>query len=669
MEKQPPSDVEAGMPKPIPHFQQIFNQGVVTDDIRNWHYKGSGTDQDPYIVVWIDHDPRNPMLMPQWKKWCLVFIAAIATLAVSFASSAYSSGVIQIERQFGISEEVTLLGVSLFVVGFAIGPLLWAPLSELYGRQYLFFGTYMAFTAFNAGAAGSKNSWTLIILRFFAGAFGSSPLTNAGGLIADMFAANQRGVALPLFAAAAFLGPALGPIVGGFVGQLVSWQWIEGVIAIFSGVVWIAGGLCIPETYPPVLLRQRAMTLTKETGKIYKSQVDADQGKVTLGHAFKTSLSRPWILLLREPIVLLLSIYMAIIYGTLYLLFAAFPIVYQEYRGWSQGIGGLAFLGVMVGMLLAVCYAVWDNKRYIRAAKNDPSGFAPPEARLPPCLVGSLILPIGLFWFAWTNSPSISWVPSVIAGAPFGFGMVLVFLSIMNYLIDAYVIFAASVLAANSVLRSLFGAIFPLFTTYMYENLGIHWASSIPAFLALACVPFPFLFYRYGYSIRVRCKFAAEADLFLKKMRGQVDAAKKDLDESSSDVVEGDVEKERNAEKEDEREQEAYDYSYDDDWEKRQSAADGRFQKIKTGQSTTSLQQTKSHEYEASPFDLDRTNTKESFSRGASRNASRNASRMVSRTASRTASPTRSVKSKKSNRSLRKQKSSKSINETLPGLF
>ena len=105
------------------------------------------------------------------------------------------------------------------------------------------------------------------------------------------------------------------------------------------------------------------------------------------------------------------------------MLFSAFPIVYQQNRGWSQGVGGLAFLGIMVGMLLAVGYAIWDNKRYLRAAERAPGGFAPPEARLPPCLLGCVFLPVGMFWFAWTNYPSISWVPSVIAGAPFGFGM------------------------------------------------------------------------------------------------------------------------------------------------------------------------------------------------------------------------------------------------------
>jgi len=201
---------------------------------------------------------------------------------------------------------------------------------------------------------------------------------------------------------------------------------------------------------------------------------------------------------------------MAIINGTLYMLFAAFPIVFQQGRGWNQGIGGLAFLGVMIGMLSAVAYSIWDDRRYRRVVERS-GGFAPPEARLPPGLIGSIAIPAGMLWFAWTNSPSVHWMVSITAGVPFGFGMLVVFLSVLNYLIDAYTIYAASVLAANSVFRSLFGAVFPLFTTYMYRNLGIHWASSLPAFLALGCVPFPFLFYKYGAVIRSRCKYAAEA--------------------------------------------------------------------------------------------------------------------------------------------------------------
>lgn len=287
----------------------------------------------------------------------------------------------------------------------------------------------------------------------------------------------------------------IGPLVGGFLGETEGWRWIQGLMAIFSGFVWIFISLAVPETYSPVLLKRRAAELSRLTGKVYRSEAEVNRKTATLKDALYTNLSRPWVLLFREPIVFLLSFYMAVIYGTLYMLFAAYPIVYQQHRGWSAGVAGLPFIGVAVGMLGAVAYCIWvDNPRYLRVV-DEHEGSAPPEARLPPSLPGAIALPIGLFMFAWTNSPSLPWAPSVIAGAPFGFAMLVVFLckidyltlpapwsfsgsftdqstAIMNYLVDSYTIYAASVLAANSVFRAIFGAVFPLFTRQMYSALG-----------------------------------------------------------------------------------------------------------------------------------------------------------------------------------------------------
>jgi multidrug resistance protein len=416
----------------------------------------------------------------------------------------------EVVDSFDTSIEISTLGVSLFVLGFAVGPLLWAPLSEMYGRQVIFAITYGAFTAFNAGAIGSKNIQTLLVLRFFAGAFGSSPLTNAGGQIADMFDESERGLAMGLFALAPFLGPTIGPIAGGFLGHSNGWVWIEAMMAIVSGAMWLLGLAFVPETYAPLLLRKRAQALSSMSGKVYRTKADV-YGKEVGWQALSTALVRPWILLFKEPIVSVLSIYMAIIYGTLYMLFGAFPICFQEARGWTEGTGGLAFLGVAVGMIVATMLVPLGNKRYLQTVAQH-GGIAPPEARLKSATVGAVAIPVGLFWFAWTNGPSIHWISSVMAGVPFGFGMVIIFLAVTSYLIDAYTIFAASALAANSVLRSLFGFAFPLFTNYMYQNLGIHWASSVPAFLALACLPAPLFFYKRGAAIRARCPYAAESE-------------------------------------------------------------------------------------------------------------------------------------------------------------
>lgn len=331
-----------------------------------------------------------------------------------------------------------------------------------------------------------------------------------------MFPAAQRGIALSMYTAAPFVGPCLGPVVGGYLGLAGGWRWVEGLLAVLTGALFIAIVTLLPETYAPVLLRRRAEDLSRITGRVYRSKPDIDrQGKVTLTTTLSTALSRPWIMLFQEPIVLLLSIYMAIIYGTLYMFFAAYPIVFQEVRGWDQGTGGLAFLGVLVGTLSAALYNLPEHRRYLRKTQQST---VTPEDRLAPSMVGAIAAPIGLFWFAWTSQPPVHWMSPIAAGAPFGFGLVLVFLSVINYLVDSYAIFAASVLAANTALRSLFAAIFPLFTSYMYHGLGTDWATTLVAFLTVACAPFPFILYKFGPRIRKRCTYSAKAAEYLERV-------------------------------------------------------------------------------------------------------------------------------------------------------
>ncbi|KEF52394.1 uncharacterized protein A1O9_11635 [Exophiala aquamarina CBS 119918] len=531
-------DEPAQAPRILSYWSLMSDQGAITHDILNHEYAGSGTEDDPYRVTWIHDDSRNPLNFTMKRKIVIMGTTAFATLIVSFTSSAYIGSLSMVIKHFDVSNEVATLGLSLFILGFAIGPLIWrkAPLSETIGRQIPFFFSFLIMAAFSASCAGAQNIESLIVLRFFAGAFGSSPLTNAGGVISDLFNARQRGLGLCLFAATPYLGmyslvptsnevaeltlegPALGPSIGGFLGSAAGWRWVEGFLASCTVVCWVLMAILVPETYAPVLLRKRAEKLTKITGKHYGSKTDLEKGKATLTKRLQTALSRPWILLAHEPIVLLFTFYAAIVYGTLYMLFGAFPVVYEQGRGWSAGQGGLPFLGVMIGIFLGTGYAVFDNKRYVRVQEAH-RGFAPPEARLPLCMVSSVALPIGMFWFAFSNSPSTHWIASVSAMVPFGFGIMLIYLGIVNYLLDAYTIYAASVLAGMSIIRYMFGAIFPLFTTPMYRALGIHWASAIPAFVSVLCLPIPFLFYKYGPAIRTRCKYAAESQQYMQKLQ------------------------------------------------------------------------------------------------------------------------------------------------------
>ncbi|EXJ71436.1 uncharacterized protein A1O5_05244 [Cladophialophora psammophila CBS 110553] len=589
---------------PLSLFRLVADQARVTLEVLNYPYPGSGTEEDPYLVTYIPNDPGNPFNWSRSRRWTTSLIVATEVLATAFASSAFSGTIRELIVDLGASTELITAGISFFVLGFAIGPLLWAPLSELYGRQIIYFISFGGFTAFCAGCAGANNIGTLLVLRFFAGAFGSSPFTNAGGVIADVFQASERGLAMGIFALAPSMGPTLGPFCSGFLAENQGWRWVMGLLAIFAGVMWILGAAFVPETYAPVILRKRVAKLSKMTGKVYMLETDKGKGAPSLKSLLPTALIRPWILLFQEPIVLLLSLYIAIVYGTLYLLFGAYPIVFQQVRGWSEGIGGLPFLGVAVGMMGGIVFASWTNKWYTdEAAKH--GGVAPAEARLPPAIYGAVAIPIGLFWFAWTNYASIHWISPVLAGVPFGYGFTVIFLAVTNYLIDSYTIFAASALAANTVLRSLFGAAFPLFTPDMFDALGIHWASSIPGFLALACVPFPFIFWKYGARIRSRCVYAAQAEAVMAELRAKAVRANETREFEEESIrrftSSADLESEKD---------------------------EARFEPIKTRKSfasevgaRTSLTRVRSKtgsvseaaNYNASPYDIDRVNTSTSL--------------------------------------------------------
>jgi len=198
---------------------------------------------------------------------------------------------------------------------------LWAPLSEVYGRRPIYIISFAMLTIWTGATTASQNVAQILVFRFLSGLFGSSPLANAGGTISDVLSANQRGLGLALFAAAPFLGPALGPIIGGFLGVSSGWRWVEGFLTIFCGAILVLLALFGAETYAPYVLRRRADRLSAMTGKVYRFRSDAKK-PLNIGNLFRASLSRPWKFLIIEPIVAILTIYTAVIYGVLYLNFS-----------------------------------------------------------------------------------------------------------------------------------------------------------------------------------------------------------------------------------------------------------------------------------------------------------------------------------------------------------
>ena len=389
-----------------------------------------------------------------------------------------------------------------------MGPIIWGPVSELYGRRLpLFFG-FATFAIFQIPVAVAQNIYTIMICRFFGGMFGSAPLAIVGGALADFWGPVERGLALGLFAGATFIGPVAGPIVGGFVTKsYLGWRWtawLTLILASFNGT--LAFFIC-SESYAPVLLQRKAAKIRFQT-KNWAIHAPADENQINVHEIVHKYLYRPFIMLAMEPILVLVTLYMSFIYGMIYLFFESYPISFQESRGWNPGVGALPFIGIIGGVVLGVSIIVYTSNTRFKRKMIENGGKPIPEERLIPMIIGAFLLPIGLFWFAWTSDPHISWVPQVLAGIPIGAGIQMIFLQGLSYIIDVYLMHANSAIAANTLVRSIAGGGFPLFASAMYHNLGVPWATSLLGFLTVAFLPVPILFYVYGKKIRQMSKYS-----------------------------------------------------------------------------------------------------------------------------------------------------------------
>ncbi|KAI4130313.1 MAG: hypothetical protein LQ347_003435 [Umbilicaria vellea] len=378
------------------------------------------------------------------------------------------------------------------------GPMLWAPLSEIpqIGRNPLYLGTLFVFVILQLPVALAPNFATLLAFRFITGFFGSPVLATGGASIGDIYRPMRRAYPIAVWGVAAVCGPVLGPLVGGFAAQHKGWKWTIWELTWLSGACFILLCFFLPETSSSNILYRRSRRLRKLTGNSnLKSEGELLSENMTGKDILMIAVVRPFTLSFTEPMVFLLNLYIALIYGLLYIWFESFPIVFTGIYGFNLGEEGLAFIGILVGAFAAIPPFFWYLHKYTEPKFNQ-NGELKPEERLPPAFVAAFCIPISLFWFGWTSRPAVHWIVPIIGSSLFTVGALLLFNSVLNYLGDAYPEYAASVLAGNDLMRSSFGAAFPLFATAMYKNLGVAWASSTLGFLSIAFIPIPFLLYR-----------------------------------------------------------------------------------------------------------------------------------------------------------------------------
>lgn len=404
----------------------------------------------------------------------------------------------------------------MYVLGYAIGPVLLAPLSEYFGRQPVYLVSWFLVCLFQLPLALAPNIGTVIIFRLLAGMAGGAPLTNTGGTVSDLWERNHSGGPMAVYGLSSTFGPPMALVISGYIALRPGWRWVFWVLMMITGGFWILLVLTVPETRHSIILQRK----TKRVKKVMKSEglasasstqdlhVDERKG---LHQLFRLTLSRPFIFLFTEPITTFSALYNGFLYGLVYLFNEAFPLVFGGPNGHGFNVGqqGLCFLGMAIGPILAFCLSPLQERYYLkRVAANE--GKAVPEARMWMARFGAVLIPISLFWFGWTSYQSVHWIVPIIASSFFGAGLYIVILSILNYVVDGYQTYSASALAGVILVRNVVGAGFPLFAAQMYHRLNYEWASSLLGFLAVLLVPIPWVFFYKGVGIRLRSPWARE---------------------------------------------------------------------------------------------------------------------------------------------------------------
>ncbi|KAK6460106.1 major facilitator superfamily domain-containing protein [Scheffersomyces coipomensis] len=453
-------------------------------------------------------DPANPDNWSKLKKWYITCVVALLCLCCTLGSSLYTSSIPELMMQFGASQELCISGLTFYMLGLGLGPVFTAPLSEIIGRRYIYSISLPIGMLFTLGVSFSTNMRTILVLRFFCGYFLSPALSIAGGTISEIWASDPQelGTAVALFCLAPFLGPTIGPVIGGFAAENKGWKWSASyILLMFSGLI-LPCLLIIPETYKPIILERRAK---KRNIKVRGPQFSWDFIKKII----KNDLFRPFKMLFTDAIVFFLSIYFSFVMAVLFGFFEAYPIIFVGVYHMNLGVSGLPFIGIGIGLVAGIFFfGVFSKLVFFNKDGTENEKYSSPESTLIIGKIGSFCLPVSLFWLGWSARPSVHYMVPVAAGVPFGFGLVLIFFTVLLYFSKCFPASnVASALAANNVLRYTFASVFPLFTVQMYDNLGIGWASSVFAFISLALVPVPFVFSMYGERFRQKSKFGYEA--------------------------------------------------------------------------------------------------------------------------------------------------------------
>lgn len=419
------------------------------------------------------------------------------------ASSMFAPGIEQIAKSLHASTDGVIGCQTGFVVMLGIGPLVLAPLSETFGRKPLYLVCFTIFTLLQIPTALAKTLPVLITLRTIAGFFGSIGIANGGGTISDMYAPSERAGIFGWYLLGPLLGPTIGPLLGAIILDNLKWPWLFWILLIICSVAVLGAFFFLRETYVPAILEKRKKELeAKDSTHYYYEGEDTRP----LRKKITQSIKRPLLILFTQPIVITMALYQALLFAITYSMYTQFQSIYGDLYGFSTLQVGLTYLGPGIGFLTAVWFLVPRIGSVYNSLTKKHNNIPKPEYRLPLANIGSVVIPISLFTFAWTTEYHVHFMVPIIATFFYGIGQVAIFNAVQNYYIDSFETYAASAIAAGSLFRSVVGGVVPVFTGGLLEKVGQGWGFSIFGFVSLLLAPSPVLFYMFGEKLRERFK-------------------------------------------------------------------------------------------------------------------------------------------------------------------
>ncbi|PIL27648.1 MFS general substrate transporter [Ganoderma sinense ZZ0214-1] len=500
-------DLDISLEKELPK-SEFVNSKQFSVSFADGERENPKASQSPMQRTALEPDPDFHWLQnwPHWYKWYLTVFSGILSFVVTFAATVPFGFTKDIRMRFDLGQELFVVSVSLFILGSCFGPLIWGPLSEMYGRRPILISSFIGFTAFQIAGSVAPNFGAMAAFRLLAGTFAAASHCIAPAVVADVWDPVAREKALIITALSPFLGAMIGPLIAGYMAAAgAAWEWSFWMSALMSGTCSLILIMTLEETCAPIILARKAVRLREETrDPRFKAPLELVQ-KSTMCGRLRETLVKPFIIFVREPILVAIALYLAFIAGCQSILFDTYRVVYEKGYGFSCS---LAFLPVIAGHLFAAgLYLFVIQPEYERKAKVYAPSPVPPERRLTMAVWSAPFFSVTFFWFGWTSFPDINYWAPLMSGFLMGITLLLLQVSLVNYVIDVYSFAAASALSSCLVLPSIFGTLFPILAPQMFHALDPRWVATIVGCIAVVGILIPFALKRYGPALRAKSRY------------------------------------------------------------------------------------------------------------------------------------------------------------------